>query len=581
MTRLAYFPAAYPGELLYSLLARYHQHMGAPSSIHTMEALYGYRLVVASLDLPGHLRALADRLPAGAGWTATSIADELTLLPYYTACEPAAVRRQARDAMLRGQTDGLLMRLGMAAFRAGRVTRCRFCSSCVQQMHDQYGEYYWRRDHQLPGVLVCPDHGCPLQASTVSLTARGRHIYVAADSRTCPRDAPVLVSSQKGDVLANLQRLAIVSRALLEDPGPARSPEEWTTCYRQRLQRAGLAYSARRIDQRRLREKFDHYHRSVLVHLAGLMEDKDFRGDWLAAMVRKRRGAFHPLQHVLLRDFLVHQDTHASPFGEGPWVCVNPLAQHAGKPTISTVGLHRNHGHRVGVFTCDCGYVYTRCYFEGSGTVGPPRFQAYGPLLAPVLSDMIKKGDSLRAVADRLRLDPKTVVKLASGLGLATPWKARDETKRQDPVRPPAFSGKPSQRLGGRCRGTTRHRVDWRERDRQVSRQIQRAAKEIRGQVPPVRVCALQIERRCWNRGWLSKRARKMPKAMHCLRAIYESVQQFKRRRISWVISKMDQADEPLRVWRILRKAGLRTGHADLAAELLVEHLASRRKLAK
>ena len=93
MTRLAYFPAAHPGELLYSLLARYHQHMGVPSSIHTMEALYGQRLVVASLDLPGHLGALADHLPPGAGWIALRMANELTLLPYYTAFQPAAVRR--------------------------------------------------------------------------------------------------------------------------------------------------------------------------------------------------------------------------------------------------------------------------------------------------------------------------------------------------------------------------------------------------------------------------------------------------------------------------------------------------------
>ncbi len=578
MTRLAYFPAVYPGELLYSLLARYHQHMGVPSSIHTMEALYGQRLVVASLDLPGHLGALADHLPAGAGWIALRIANELTLLPYYTAFQPAAVRRQACSAMLQGQTDGLMMRLGMATFRAGRVTTLRFCASCLRHMHGQYEEYYWRRDHQLPGVLVCPDHGCPLQASAVSLTERGRHIYVAADGQACPRNAPVVVSTRNDGVLANLQRLAMASRALLEDPGPARPLNGWTAHYRQELQRAGLMHSARRVDQRQLAERFHHHHRSVLGHLSGLMAGKRFNGDWLPAMVRKPRGAFHPLQHVLLQDFFDHQDTHAELFGAGPWLCVNPLAQHVGKAVISTVALHRNHGHRVGVFTCDCGYVYTRSCFEDSGTAGTPRFQAYGPLLATALSDMIMCGNSLRATAKHLQLDPKTVVKLAGDLAIDTPWKRRAEVKQQGPLRP-RMATNLRQRKPAKSGSRSRQPSNWPERDRQVSRQLLRAANEIRRQEPPVRVCALQIERRTWNRGWLNKRASKLPKAMRCLRAVAESVPQFQRRRIGWVIHQMDLANESLRIWRILRKAGLRSQHAELVATLLAEHLESKRKL--
>lgn len=578
MTRLAFFPAVYPGELLYSLLARYHQHMGAPSSIHTMEALYGERLVVASLDLPGHLMALAERLPAGADWTGLRIAKDLTLLSYYTAFQSASVRRRACDAMLQGPTSGLMTRLGMATFRAGRVTILRFCASCLLQMHDQYEEYYWRRDHQLPGVFVCPDHGCPLQASTVSMTAQGRHIYAAADVQTCPRNAPLIVSAKKDNVLHNLQRLALASRLLLEHPGPARSRDAWTRHYRQELQRVGLAYSARRIDQRQLREQFHHHHCNTLPHLPALTAGNEVCGDWLAAMVRRSRGAFHPLQHILLQDFLDHQEMHAGPFGEGPWPCMNPLARHSGKAVVSTVELHRNHGHRVGVFKCHCGYVYTRSYFEGSGALGPRRFLAYGPLLAPVLRDMIDKKNPLRVVANRLELDPKTAVKLAGELGLTTPWKARANGKQHDRLGSPVVSDKPARRLGVSHERGPHECFDWRERDRLVSQEIQRLAKEIRGQVPPVRVSALQIERRCWSRGWLSKRAGKLPAAMRQLKAVSEPVQQFQRRRISWVISRMDQSDEPLRVWRVLRKAGLKSQHAELVATLLANHFASTRK---
>lgn len=569
---LAYFPQIYPGELLYSVLARYHRHMGAPSPIQSMEALFGRRLIVASVDLPGYLQALADRLPRGFGWTADRIIDELTLLPYYTALQPPSVERLARKAMLRGQTDGLLMRLGLAAFRVGRVTRLRFCSLCLQQMGEQYGEYYWRRDHQLPGVLACPDHGHPLQASTVSVIEHSRHIYITADQKSCPWNAPALVGSRDRGLLSNLQRIAQASRSLMENPGPAKSQPEWTQHYRQGIQRIGLAYSAKRVDQQRLQEQFRGHHRGLLAQLPGLMAGQTFRGGWLLAMVRKHRRAFHPLQHVLLQDFLAHQEEHCSPFGGGPWHCLNPLAKHRGKLRVSKVVLHRNHGHQVGVFACECGYVYTRSYYEGSGKTGAPRFQAYGPMLAPVLGELISTGYSLRAVAHHLELDPKTVVKLANELKLATPWKSRVGAKIQAQAQTSTTLVPPIRKSKGN-RTAVRRRFDWSGLDREISRQIRQAAEEIRCQTPPVLVSTLRVECQCWNRGWLSKRAGKLPMAMRCLRDVVESVEQFQRRRAAWVIRQMVKAGEPLRVWQILRKAGLTSRHEDVVAFVLDEYL--------
>ncbi|PZQ31282.1 MAG: hypothetical protein DI562_05555 [Stenotrophomonas acidaminiphila] len=576
---LAYFPQIYPGELLYSVLARYHRHMGTPSPIQSMEALFGRRLIVASVDLPGYLQVLADRLPPNFGWTADRIIDELTLLPYYTAFQPPSVERLARKAMLRGQTDGLLMRLGMAAFRVGRVTRLQFCSSCLRQMQERHGEYYWRRDHQLPGVLVCPDHGCSLQTSTVAVTARGRHTHVAADRKTCRWNAPAKVRGTTAVQSASLQRLAQASRVLLELREPTRTRAEWTRYYRQGVQRAGLAYSVRRVDQQRLQQQFREHHRGALKLLPELMAGQSIRGDWLPAMVRKHRNAFHPFQHVLLQDFLDKQEEHASPFGKGPWPCLNPLARHRGKPKISEVGVHRNHGHQVGVFACNCGYVYTRSYYEGSGTIGPPRFQAYGPMLAPVMGELIGQRHSLRAVAHRLELDPKTVVKLAGALGLATPWKSRPEGKAKKRIPLRAIVDQPIRKSRGN-RDSVCLRFDWDELDKQVGRQVKRAAQEIRSQVPLVRVSTLQIERHCWNRGWLSKRAGKLPMAMQCLRDVVESVEQFQHRRLGWVIQEMDQADEPLQVWRILRRSGLKATHADLVKLLLGRHFDAARRQA-
>lgn len=571
MKTLAYFPEIYPRELLYSVVARYHRHTGTPSSSHTLEALFGRRLIVASLDLPGHIQALADRLPATVGWTADRIVDELTLLPYYTAYQTAAVRRLARCSMIRGASSGLITRLGMAAFGLQHITTLRFCRLCRQDMQSSHGECYWRRDHQLPGVLVCPDHGCSLQVSTVSLVEIGRHEFVASDQRVCPSDAPMLVCNLNQKVMADLKRLAQISRDVLEHPGPPKSRQRWTQHYRVNMDKAGCSYSLKRVDQRRLREQFSFHHRNVLPELTRLCHDRWQSLGWLAAIVRKHRKAFHPLHHLLVQDFLDHQGACSGPFGKGPWPCLNPLVEHKGRLTVAKIEVHLNHGHQVGVFQCACGYTYTRSHFGGDRASGPPRFQMYGPTLAPVLREAVREGGSLRAVARRLEIDPKTVVKLAGELGIATAWKARPVPNHEPKFRSPVV---PLPRKGsGKVRQVALAvRVDWNSLDEQVSAKISRAATEIRHLVPLVRVTTLQIERRCWNRGWLSKRAEKLPKAMRCLKRVAESVHMFQRRRIVWSIDEMTKADAPLVLWKVRRKAGLGTQHSELARRLVDEY---------
>ena len=50
------------------------------------------------------------------------------------------------------------------------------------------GEGYWRRSHQLPGVLVCPEHLCWLRGARLPKIV-GQHDFIAATQSTCPAAA--------------------------------------------------------------------------------------------------------------------------------------------------------------------------------------------------------------------------------------------------------------------------------------------------------------------------------------------------------------------------------------------------------
>lgn len=562
---LSYFPAVYPGELLYSVCARFHRHLGLPGTMSTLDALFGNRKVIANFDLQGHLEALADRIPPERNLTVDRLIDLFTLYPYFTAFEPPSLKANVRQAMLRGVVENLHTRLGLAAFRVGRISRLRFCPECTRYMATTYGELYWRRDHQLPSVLVCPEHGCTLLESRVSFSQHSRHEFIAATADNCLSYAQPVALAIDALQMCHLHRLACLSSALLNTQPSPRTFEGWTAFYRSQMQEAGLARSTSTMDQQRLDEEFRAFYGKTLALLPQVMDGEKFAGAWLGMMVRKHRKANHPMYHLLLQDFLTQQSRHISPFGIGPWACMNPLAPHNSKLTIKSIKQHRNHDKTVGVFACACGYTYTRWHDQAKDKLGPQRFLHYGPLLEHALRNLIADGASLRKTGRVLQLDPKTVVRLARELSIAIPWKLKlpgfSETASPKHtshlVEPPKCNKQLLQNCSHNQSGFTRY--DWDEIDCVWLAKLSVLAASIQQESPPVRITVAELERRSGQRDWLLKRRHRLPKTIAFLARTVESIESFQDRRIYWAIKELEQKGRPVKGWQVMRKAGLRS----------------------
>lgn len=569
---LSYFPVIYPGELLYSVLARYHRHVGLPGPMHTLEALFGNRKVIATFDLPGHLQVLADRIPVERGLTVDRMIDTLTLCSYFVAFEPPSLQADVRQAMMRGTVENLHIRLGLTAFRVERINRLRFCPECILAMNASYGELYWRRDHQLPSVLVCPEHGCLLKESSVSFSQHSRHEFIAATLENCSLHAPSTEPMIDQLVLPHLHRLACLSVELLDNPPKPRTFAGWTAFYRSWMMKTGLARSLSTMDQQRFNQEFSSFYGCTLELLPNVMEGSEFAGDWLSAMVRKHRKANHPLYHLLVQNFLMQRDQHVSSFGNGYWPCLNPLAKHQSPTPIKKVTQHRNHGNMVGVFACSCGYDYTRCFDLATGKLGPPRFLHYGPLLEPALRQYVAEGVGLREIGRALQIDPKTVVRLARKLGIIVSWKF--VLSGQGSIAPTlpkqtqkSQSDKQSEPASGREK-LDRARFDWAEIDHDWVVRLNELIPIIRQESPPIRITVAELERRADQRGWLLKRRHRLPQTMAFLERTVESVEDFQLRRIRWTIAELEQDGCPVKAWQVMRKAGL---HSDSLGRINAE----------
>ncbi|HEX8239716.1 MAG TPA: TnsD family Tn7-like transposition protein [Allosphingosinicella sp.] len=571
MTRLAYIPKLYEDELFYSLAARYHRHVMNVSYTSTNEELFGTRSIRATFDLPSHLPLFCARLPAGRVLTPDGLAVDHTHLPYHVAFLPAARRKEAFERMAGGSAS-IHIWLGLNASVVPQVSALRFCPECCGEMLSQEGELWWRRSHQLPGVLVCPDHGCLLRKSTVDFWTKGQHGFAAATSATCPEDAPPVLDGVSGMVMERLRSIAVASAALLRSTGEVESYEELTDFYRGRLWDAGLCRSRSQVEVPAVIDAFAAFYGKTFQHIPGILDPDVGFENWLLELCRRQRKATHSLLHVLFRVFLDSLPKRESVFGPGPWRCPNPEAGHGEDRTILEVHELRLGGGVIqGNFECACGYAYTMSVGP-DGRLRGPRFSRFGPLLDPAVIRMVGEGETLRGTAARLGIHPRAVAAAAARLRLPVKWKP--PAKMGDRIgrsqRQPRKARKPVVRQS-RPRRRVEARFDWAARDAELAAKVGPAADAVLARRPLVRVCMRSIETEIDRPSCIYVRKKKLPRAVAAVVAREETKEEFQRRRIAWALDEVRESGRKITVSAVMRRAGVREVWKDYVAGLVDE----------
>lgn len=560
---LGYIPEIYPDELFYSWLGRFHVHLGYPPWAKFLKHLFGRRHVPAVIELPSGLNALAERLPIGFGWSAERLLDETTLFRYFTAFQPKEIQSLARSKLLIGESSDLFLKLGVARFSPTSQRVLKYCPLCQQDMYSQKGELWWRRVHQLASVYVCPDHDVPLLLSDVHLHEISRHEFVPPTAVNCSKKLSVVRDASDEKTRKHLYAIAVKSSELLNGHDFEKNFAQWTVYYRSLLQERGFTKSPSAVNQTLLEEAFVGFYGNALNRFNGVVVESGKPGPWLSSIVRKHRHAFHPLQHFLVQNFLHGQRIRQkNPFGFEPWVCMNPLGTLHPEQHVVQLSTHRNKANTVGVFTCDCGYSYTRKFDQRDQVLGAVRYRSYGSMLKPLLQQCLVNGWSLRAIGKYLKLDPKTVVRECARLGLGVPWRTVVSLEKKESSNAEVVvkkidhhkklkSAKPQKRC---ARSAT---MDWTAIDDSWVQKIDSLVSEILRSAKPIRITLSLLERKARKKGWLQKRLNKLPRTQKFLGKVVESDDEFKNRRIHWAINELKRKDSTVKAWQVMRLAGL------------------------
>ncbi len=216
---------------------------------------------------------------------------EHTTFPYASAFLDEVTYSKALECVA-GEAAG--SRLGAIAQNAtvGGGFR-RYCSECAAEDRANYGESYWHRAHNLPGVVVCHTHGRYLRASDIPVDMAFR-LDLGLPSEGRSRVGGRRIPPQQ------LLRLAQASAsALLSRPGSRPGPTS-AEHYRAIAREHGWLQEGSQVSGLNLNRLLAQTFGDIFLDRWGVKPEQK-ESSWPSLMLRDRCGVpFVPLKHMLL-----------------------------------------------------------------------------------------------------------------------------------------------------------------------------------------------------------------------------------------------------------------------------------------
>ncbi|MDT7540970.1 MAG: hypothetical protein QOE33_874 [Acidobacteriota bacterium] len=449
---IGFFPSVYPGELFYSLCARYSERVHYPSTFAVNAELFGSNHGWGTVGIPVRLNHFVSTLPAGQPYSVDDFIANNTLLPYYTPFFP--VERICRMLkVMKGSADAVKQSLsGTFNSSVKPPARLRFCPLCLKRDTRKYGELYWHRLHQAPGVEVCPAHLILLEYSDIPSHNQGNSQRFVSAAHLSFFITPKRLDTTNR-THQTLLRIAQDIQWLLGQRDLSSNFGSLHICYKNILAERGLIHTGS-LKLRTLCDGFQMFYPSQLLSLLQCQFDKRGNSNWLSRLLPylNRGIASHPLRHLLLIQFLGYTAESffrrcqmAEPFKPLPskkplnevlWVCLNPACDFFRRQPLNDCAVtYDNQGGRYyGTFQCVCGFTHTRrvpITHEDRFRVGIVK--AYGPIWETALRELWN--------------NPYFTLKdIASELGVYH-WTVKYQALRLDLTFPRPGPGRPSTQL--------------------------------------------------------------------------------------------------------------------------------------
>jgi len=369
MGQFEFFPTPYPDEILYSIICRYHIRSGNPGANTTIKEVWGRRGTAKGLYLSNGLDAIVERLPDETGITADKLIWNHTMFPYVcpTLTKPRADNIYSMLCGIQKDFTRVYTKAGIVGRKPALPLYLRFCPACVKADHKDYGEAFWHRIHQLPGVCICPIHKEYIYDSSFLVHLTFRYFFPAT-TELC--DAIPETKSFSTGMKAHHITFAEDSAWILENGMTIGNVEYlFEKHFRLLVFKGYRGYSPKEAitDYRGLSKDIKSFYGEEFLRSLSSYDEDDY-SSWIARFTWKSTTGPSTAHHLLMMRFLsgtpqkfIDSSEEFLPFGKPSWPCRNKICEYFLKDCINEIEVGFKGGLHKAIFTCPyCGYSYRR-----------------------------------------------------------------------------------------------------------------------------------------------------------------------------------------------------------------------------
>lgn len=186
---ISYIEGPYEDEPLFSLLARIYGGLIGPSRAQFAQHLFGNPRLVIPFDFPCGIDALARAIGSRVGLSAEDLIHRHTMFPIAAFLMPTELAARVKVAMRGDRAVAMnLLKWHRDPAQDG-LRHLNYCAKCRTKDIRRLSHTWWRRVHQVPGVVCCPIHGEPLEVSQFVPGQFWKFDYPVADDAVSVRRA--------------------------------------------------------------------------------------------------------------------------------------------------------------------------------------------------------------------------------------------------------------------------------------------------------------------------------------------------------------------------------------------------------
>lgn len=529
-------------ELFYSLVARFVWRLGIQESSHISYLIYGERIARRFVipDLPRQLDQFQARVPEAHPLSKSDLVQQHTLFPIYSPFLPPD-RAQALAAFMRSTPEGPEVLPMPRSINRNPDGGLRVCPRCLREDLKQTGEPWWRRAHNVPGILVCAKHRVFLVSTRIAATsaeATGTYLLPPSASgdveELCPNDRA------HSDMLL----LAQHAQWLLDQSDWRVEPGTWVRAYRSKLAGLGYREGVQGNNFRKAAREFEKRFPTDLLSRIGLPTHIAHHvDDWFWRLITYENQIHPPLRHLLfwvwldlapgqIKDHLISMDSPKPHTVIGALETRPALQTENGQERLKFLWFQPTVTFRTICAELEADY----------STVQRHAKKMHLPFPRPIKGRLVRRFSHvyLKRKAEKLKERKRKWLELCA----KHPTLSRAQLRAKNQTLYGAlYNSDPEwlkHHVPERKRGSSGNRADWVARDKILLDRLQARLDQIKGSTEfPCRISADAFERGIPGVKLYAYRLKRMPLSAKFIKSVAESAMAYCMRCVSYAAKQL------------------------------------------